>query len=287
MNLLPAFLLSFTSVVGYSLIAIYIGSVTKRYGAFWSGFWIQILGLPLTLVFAPFFGLNLAINIYFLAIAVFGIGISFGFILYCKSLSIGPVSVVQSILQLGTLITFFMAVIFLNESITIFKVLGSTMVIIASVMVSLDLKELFRKNIRSLTKALPVALLQAILNGMLFFILSIGTKHFDGYSASVGSRLFTVPTFLLVSLTQTRPQKSILKTSFFLFFFIALIDVVSYLFYNTAIQRYEVSFVTIIQGTIPVVTAIIAGLFFKEKLNLHQKLGIILAVIGVIVLGTG
>lgn len=280
-----AAIFSLTSVIFYSLISIYIGSVTKKFGSFWTSFWIQIIALPLTLLFLPFFGLNLAFNIYLLPIAIFGVGISFSFILYCKTLSIGPPAVVQSILRTGNLVTFLLAVIFLNESITFLKVIGSIIVIIGAVMVSLDIGQLLGKKIKLLTQAVPLTIFQAILSAILFVILGIGTKHFDGFSSSVGTRLFIIPTFLLMSLTQARPNTPFLKISWKILFFIAFGDVIAFILYNMSVKAYEVSFAAIMQSTIPVFTAIISYLFFKEKLGIYQKLGIVITVMGAMILG--
>ena len=280
-----AAILSIISVVGYSLISIYIGKVSQKYGAFWTGFWIQVIGLPLTLLFLPLFGLNLSFNIYLLPIAIFGIVMAFVFILYCRNLSIGPPAIVQSILRIGTLITFLLAIFFLNEAITPLKMTGGLLIIFGAIMVSFDIKKLLNKKFEILTKAVPLTILQAILGGVIFVLLGIATKHFDGFSVSVGSRLFIVPAFLLISLTQAKPKNPITKTSWKILFFIAFIDVIAFILYNMSVKIYEVSFAAIMQGTIPVVTAIISFLFFKERLRFSQKLGILITVIGVISLG--
>jgi len=285
MNLLIAAIASLISVLGYSLISIYIGRVGQKYGAFWTGFWIQILGLPLTLLFLPIFGLKLSWGIYLLPIAIFGIFMSFVFILYCKVLSIGPVSIVQAISKLGVLITFLLAIIFFHETVTLFRILGGILIIAGAIMVSVDVKSLANKKIKLLTKAVPLALLQAVASGILFVILGIGVKYFDGFSTSVGTRLFTVPTFIFISLTQTSSKKLHIGSSWKILFFIAFLDVVSFILYNLSVQTYQISFASIMQGTIPVATAIISYLFFKERLSLSQRVGILIAVLGAISLG--
>ncbi|MBI2327620.1 DMT family transporter [Candidatus Curtissbacteria bacterium] len=284
--LLTALALATASVIGYSLISIYIGRVAKRLGAFWTSFAIQTTGLPLNALLIPFFGLNLSLNIYLAAIATFGIVVSFNFILYSKVLSIGPPSVVQAIIRIGNIITFLLAVIFLNEKITLLKLSGGATVIIGAIFASLDIEKLLKKNIKTLTAAVPLSLLQAAIGGINFFILSLGTKHFDGFSASLGVRFFVVSIYLPLALFM--PKSKIAITNFWkVFLFIAAGDVLSFIAYNKAIEIYEVSFVTVIFSTIPAATAVISALLFKEKLKFFQKLGILLVVLGTIGLSLG
>lgn len=282
MNLLLAFILSFLAVIGYSLISIFIGKISQKHGAFWTGFWIQILGLPITLLFVPFFGLSLAVNQYLLPILIFGIGISFNFILYARVLAIGPPSIVQAILRIGSLITFILALVFLGESVSFLKVSGALIIVSGAILASLDFKELHRKKVRLLTKAVPLATLEALISGIIFVFLGIGIKHFGGFSANVGVRLFVVPIYLLISQFRPKPKTNMLKVSWKMILFIAAVDAIAFILYALAIQIYEVSFASIMLATMPIVTAIISALFFHEKLSSQQKLGIILTVIGAI-----
>lgn len=156
MNLLSAFVFSLVSVVGYSLISIYIGQVTKKYGAFWVSFWIQVLGLLVTLAFIPFFGFSLPINKYFISLIIYSFGITIAFILYAKNLSVGPPSVVQAILRVSNIITFILAIVFFKESLSLYKILGSLVMICGVIMVSLDISSIIKKKVKFSTKALPL-----------------------------------------------------------------------------------------------------------------------------------
>lgn len=284
MNFSLALLFSFISTLIYSTISIFIGKAAQKHGAYWTSFWIQVLGLPLTLLFLPVFGVNLSLNLYILPIFLFGLGGFFSFILYSKNLSIGPVSVVQAVMRLSNLITFILAILFLSESINIIKTVGATLLIIGAIMVSLDIRELMQRKIQVMTKAVPLSLLQAFINGISFIFLTIAIKHFDGFSANVAVRLIIASLFLLTAISQSKPKHSILKNSGWLLLFIAAGDVVAFILFTFSVQIYQISFASMMQSTIPVMTALIASIRFHEKLRLAQKIGIVLTVAGSIFL---
>lgn len=287
MNFWLAFILSFISVICLSILGIYLGKVGQKYGPFWTTFWMEVLGLPLTLILAPIFGLSLAVNQYFWLLGIFGIGIMGVLMLMTKSLSIGPNAVVQAIARLGNIITFFLAVLFLHESVSITQIIGICLLLLGATAVALDFEQLQRRHVRLMTSAVPLAVIAACISGILFFFLGIATKHFDGFSASVGTRLFAVPTMLLLSIRQDKPQVPMFKTSWRVLLGIVIADVVAYTFYNLAVQVYQVSFATMMQSLVPVFAALLSFFLFQERLHRSQLIGIALAVIGAAVMSVG
>lgn len=286
-NFLLALIFSLISVIGYSIISIYIGKVAQKHGAFWTAFWIQVLGLPLTLLFVPFFGLRLTPDARLLPFVIFGVGMSFTFLLYSKNLSIGPISVVQSMLRVSNLLIFFLAVLFLGERITMVKIASSIIMLVGAVFVSMDIKQLLRKRIQTLTRAVPTVLVQIVLQAVSVLFLGYGIHTFGGYSANVGGRLFVVPMYLLMSLTRRKSKPGFTAASWRLLLFIALVDVVAFILYTVSAEIYELSFTSMIQSMLPVFTAILGAFFFGERLSRMQKFGIAVAVVGTMGLASG
>ena len=287
MNYLAGSILSLFSVLGYSIISIYIGRTARKLGAFWTGLSIQVLDLPLNLLLLPFFPFKFSFDKYLLAIAIFGISVPLTYTLYSKSLSIGPASVVAAILRIGNLITFILAIFFLQEKITLFKILGGLLVILGVIVVSLHLGELLKRKVKLLTLATPLVLLQAVISGVMSILLGLGSKEFNGFSAALLTRFFIVPSYLLLSLTRKKPRGNLFVKSWRVLLFIAAVDVAAFILYNQAVYVSEISFITITQSTVPVATAIIAALLFRERLDLFQKFGILLVVIGTMILNLG
>lgn len=287
MNFWLAFLYSFISTAGFSLVGIYLGKVTQKIGAFWTTFWMQVVGLIMTLLLAPFFGIQLSATIFLLYLAVFGVGAVFLLILYSKALSIGPPAVVQAIGRIGNVITVLLAVLLLGETFSAGKIIGSFILLCGVILVSLDMEQLMKKHVSLLTKAVPIALLQSVVGGVLFFILGIATKQFDGFSASIGTRLFCVPVYLLLAIPQTKPTGPALRSVWKPLLFIAGADVVAYIMFNTSVQIYQVSFAAMMQSLSPVMTALFSWLLFREHLHRSQIIGVVLATVGTIFVAVG
>lgn len=283
MNFQLAFILSLTSAIAYSMISILMGKVAKVNGSYWTSFWIQVFGLAVTALFIPFFGLNLTFDMYLLPILVFSIGIFFTFIIYMKCLSIGPIPVVQSILRIGSLITFVIAIFFLGETVNTAKVIGAILVILGVILVSINIAAAIKKQLK-MTKALPLALLQASINGVIFIFLTIAIKHYDGFSANIATRSMVVPLFLLSATVMKKPDSNFFKNSWKILLLIAFVDSVAFILFTLSIKLYQVSLVAIMQSTFPVITAIILTTFFKEKLTMSQKAGIIITFFGSILM---
>ena len=243
--------------------------------------------VPLTLLFVPFIGLRLTPDVRLLPLAIFGTGVFIVFTLYSKNLSIGPVSVVQSMLRLTNLLIFFLAVLFLHERITTVKIVSAMVMLMGVILVSFDVGLLLKKRIQTLTRAVPTILVQIVLQAVSVLFLGYGIREFGGFSANVGGRLFTVPLYLLFSMTRQRTKPSITLSSWKLILLITVIDVIAYILYTFAVQLHELSFASMIQSTMPVFTAIFGALFFGERLAPVQKLGIAVAVLGTMGLASG
>lgn len=287
MNFPLALIFSLLSVSGYGLTSLLLGKAAGRLGAFWTSFLVQLLGLALTLLFVPFFGLQLTPDAHLLPLAIFGASVVFVFTLYSKNLSIGPVSVVQSMLRLSNLLIFVLAVLFLHERITLIEIMSVLVMLVGVVLVSFDVRQLVRKRVQTLTRAMPTVLIQIVLQSVGVLFLGFGIRQFGGFSANVGGRLFTVPLFMFLSVTQWRKKPTMTLSSWKLILLITALDVVSYLFYTSAVQLYELSFTSMVQSTMPIVTAVLGFLFFGERLTRTQKLGIMIAVLGTMGLGSG
>ena len=91
---------------------------------------------------------------------------------------------------------------------------------------------------------------------------------------------------LIIFHTRKQPVKETMKGKWVPVFVLALTGVtLYYLFFNFSLQQTSAAAGALIQGFIPVSTAILAAIFLKEKLFPLQVIGILVSVGGVILIG--
>ena len=205
---------------------------------------------------------------------------SVAYYFFMKGFEIGNLSLVSPIGGAYSIITVFLALIFLGESLSYTQALAVFLMILGMVFTSSNITEI--KNIKS-QKGLKEALLAMIGFGISMFVLGFISKRMDSLSLFVLASLSQAFFYIALSILKGGYiDKKDLNIRLLSIFFIQTIFVnIGWFAYIYGVGKDLVSVVTPISSLLPGVTVILAMVFYKEKLGTSQKLGILGILVGV------
>lgn len=256
------------------------------------------VGVLRTLFFAQLVGF-LAIGAYFILTAelpkieekeiIVALALSFiyvgGFLLFYKSLEIGPVSVVSPICASYGMVAVVLSVLFLGEVLSSKQISGVILVILGVILASTNLKEVFSKGLKVSSKGTIFAIFAMISWGVFYTFLTSLVDKWGWFFAALITRIFLLFFLFLYSLLfkQTllfKPTRSVA----FLIFGIGISEVIATLSYNIGIEKDLTAIVAPVSATFPLITIILANIFLKERLIFNQYLGVAFTIFGLVLL---
>lgn len=261
----------------------FLTKANRTMEVFRAQFIFQLIGIPLLLVIMPFITHQNNSNISL----IIGLGIweTFVFTLYFYALRIGKLAIIGTIFETYIVITVFLAVLFLHESLYLLKVIAILSVLFGIILLGFHLHDFKKtKKVNLLTGVIP-ALIAALGTGIYFFFVGISSRTNGWYSTALGIRIMIPLTIAAVFLIQRKKLSLLFKDIAWKWIIPgAICDVTAFSIYNYALTRYEVSYVAVIGAAAPIVSTVLAILLLKEKLTIFQIIGFILVIIGVICL---
>jgi len=201
-----------------------------------------------------------------------------------KSLEIGEVSLVVPIGSSSTIITIFLSIIFLKETLSTVKGMGIIFAILGIILTSTDFRKL--KKIKS-AKGVNFAIISLFFFGIYMFGLGLVSKRINDVLTIIAvTRILTSGFSAGYAILQkgiiTKNEIKEFKWNFFALFFLFNFAFWSYQY---GVTFYDVSLINPISSLQPAVTVALAVIFLKEKLISNQKFGIAMTLLGLFILG--
>ena len=217
----------------------------------------------------------------FLILSGFATGLSW--LCYFKALQLGNVNKVTPIDKSSTILTMILAMIFLKESITLFKIISIILIGIGTFfMIEKKNDQTQTQNQKWLFYALGSALFASLTS-------LLGKIGITGVESNLGTAIRTVVVFVLawvifVSPNKQKEIKKIDQKSWIFLILSGLTTGLSWLCYYKALQTGEASIVVPIDKLSIVITILFSSLILKEKLTIKSFIGFIAIHIGTLLL---
>lgn len=283
LNIIPL-IFSLICMSGWGVENFLIAKFSRKINPLQSAFVVQFYALILTAFFIPVFYKSPSSSFIIFPI-FFGIVTGISLMAFCKSLRDGNVSIVMPIISSWFLITSLLGIIVFKEKIDPTKIISLILVFIGVIFLSFNWQS-FKKNTKNILSAgVPGALLVALLWGIQNFGLGYFGRLTNWYFSVITTRFFSVIfLFLIIKFLRQKIVIDLRKLPWKILLVIVFLDFISYTFYNLAVSKFDVSFVSVIASSSPIVSVALAVYFFREKTNFIQKMGFIAVLSGIILL---
>ena len=241
------------------------------------------LSLLMALIVNPNFSLGAVSSKTLVFLVLSGLSTGASWLCYFRALSKGDINKVVPIDKSSTVLTIILAVIFLGESVTVYKTLGVVFIAIGTLLM-IEKKDTEKKSEGE--GWLIYALLSAFFASLTTILGKIGI---EGVESNLGTAIRTavviVMSFIMVAFTgKTGEIKKIDKKELGFILLSGLSTGASWLCYYKALQDGEAGIVVPIDKLSILVTIAFSYMVFKERLSKKAMLGLVMIVFGTLVL---
>ena len=267
-------------------------NVVRQMGSYKTMYIGNIVWIIFVLPFAFFISLKISITNLIL-LFVGSVMQVFAIYNFYQSMKIGEVSIVTPISGSYSIITVLMLLLLLGQKLNLMTISAIFILIIGIILTSTDLKKI--KHIHTV-KGVKEAVIALLMWGSYFFFVEVVAKditfflHFpatDGLTVFFYSGVFIGFSSLIFSILHKGQTKlrDLKKNNIFWFVLVAqLIYTVAWAVINYGVSVGNTALITTISSLYPAITVILALIFYKEKLVLNQKIGILIILIGLILI---
>src|SRR2546429_6965180 len=284
MPALTALILSTISMIVSGIVWFVAVKPIRQLGNLLALFLFQLLGIPLFFVFIPFMphvSTPPALPQIFLAGAFCAVLMLFLF----HANKIGEAAIVNPVSRASVLVTTLLGIFFLHEMPNLFGFIGLVGVLGGIILLSLNLEALRNTKSLQLFNGVPHALIFALGIGFYFLWISVLARQDGWFYTALGIRVsVTLVTLAALIVTKQNIRQVFRDVPWKWMLVAAFGDVIAFSFYSIAVSGYQVAYVTIITSASVLITALLAMIFLKEKLQPYQIFGLTIVVLGLIAL---
>lgn len=246
--------------------------------------WSQIISfICFLLLFFALFQLPIFTweTVKLLFIAGFLSALTFG-TLY-KGLKIGHVSVITPIVACWSVVTAILSVIFLNEKLTGLQIAGIVFAITGAILTSIKLEDLKKSKRAKLIMGIEYAIITAVAWGIGFTITAVIVERLGWFLPMFFNKTIVV-FYLLIYAGIARKKMAFPRQVILWILLIGILEAVAISAYGIGLTHEYSAVMAPISAAYPMVTIILARIFFRETLGMNQKIGILAVIAGLVLL---
>lgn len=245
-----------------------------------------------TLMLAPFVRTSLvhlfaAESTYGLYILIgCSIVLFFAALLDFEALKIGKISVVEPVWSTEIIASAFLAYFILKESLDPLQIILIAFLIIGLILVSIKEKGKFSFKNFFFERGVGMAFVAAIAMGSANFMLGVGARASDPIIANffVNIVIAFLTLFYLIYKGRLKKALSDFKNNFKLMLSMSIMDTLAWVAFAFAMSLAPIGIAVALSESYIIISVSLGFFLNREKLQRHQKLGLIMALIGAIAL---
>ena len=247
---------------------------------FWSMFFNFVIYVA---IFFTFFDVPVLSAASIFGILAMGAINTIAFIAFYNGMHKGKVGVVSPITNTWPIVTVIFALAFLGESLTALQIWAATLVIAGAILTSFKLHEVMSLSIKKAEAGVGLALLAAFMFGIFFIFVDVFVEQLGWFIPFFLTKAVQIP-YLIGYSKISKTSISFPRYVMWPLLAMGILEATGFVFYGVAITKEYTALVAPIISTIPLVTVVLARIFFRELLDINQKIGIFAIVAGIIIL---
>lgn len=281
-----AILFGLISMVGWGAGDIFVTKASRKYGSnatyLW-GFVVAFLFSCLYLPFAPAISDYRMLGIVFVIQALHTISN----LAFFKGLEIGNASVVGTIAQSFPFVTVLLSVMIFGETLSPAKILAIFILIVGITLLSFRVDQMTRLGVKNLMtdKGVIYGFFTLIGWGIVFALLRIPAERIGWFWTGYPLSIIALCLFLVKSMRK-QALVTMRKPNWFLPIIpFGIMATMADFSYNIGLLHGFTSTIAPIAGASPVLFVILSRIIFKDPLSMQQKIGILIALGGIVFIG--
>lgn len=208
-----------------------------------------------------------------------------------KALEVSDVTVAVGIINTYPIVSTIVAILFLHEAVHFLTIVYILLLVFGAILISIDWADikLNKFNKQSFSKGLPWALLSLLIHSIYFpslgNVTSSGNWEIKLLIVKIFASIILFTWFVLIK----RSKFVLTKNKILAGILLGLLEVVGWigLSYASSNSIGLIAVIVALGSSAPLVTAIVARIYLKEKLHPFQYLGIIIVVVGLTLIALG
>ena len=272
------------AMLSWGITDFFAAKSVRKSSVFKTYFWIQAVALAIySAIFLLFFDMP-PVSLIILGVAIIAsfLGIS-SVLSYYKGLQVGYVSIICPIAASYAIITVILSIVFLDETLSSLRLTAISLVIFGGILASFKFHDLVKLRVKNIAKGANYAIFAMIGWGIMFVLLDFLISEL-GWFMPVFLIVAAEIIFLLAYSGTAGKSISFPKNVAFFVVLAGILEATAFLATGKGISFENASIVAPIISAFPAVTIILARIFFKEILEINQKVGVVSVLIGLILL---
>lgn len=237
-------------------------------------FWVQLLGLfIISLLFLSSFNFP-SLSLYIILILLFsGFLRVAAFFSFYKGLRVGKASIVSPLSSCWAVVTVILSLTFLHEKLSFSQNIGIILAIMGAVLASFKWSDLIGLKIRKFESGIKYAVIAALGFGISGFLFNTLADKFGWFISTFLIQIAMVLYIMAYALPTKKDVKFPKNVGLFIII-IAILEVIGLFSYMQGIATQYTAITAPISSASPIVVVILARIFFKEKLEINQMVGV-------------
>ncbi len=249
-------------------------------------FWGSVVSLAvISVVYFSFFFPKTVNNGYWPVILIYVAAVVISFICFYKAMGVGKVSLISPITSSYGVLSMFLGLFFLRESLSKTQYLGILIATVGLLLTVLNFSELRKLKISSEVEGLKYAILTFVLWGVTFTLSAVLVKGNDWVTPFFFSSVISVPlSYAILRYNNKKNASVFLKGKHFILAVIAgILLQAGALFYTFSLKTFPSALIAPISAGYPAVIILLAHFFFKERITKIQYAGVGVILAGLVV----
>ncbi len=206
--------------------------------------------------------------------------------LFLKALTIGKLGIITPITSTSLAYTVFFSLLFFHESLSLLQSVAIFLILLGVVFISLDFNAIRSSSLFSLSSGVPYALLCALIWGFLFFIVKIPVQQGGPILTALllEGGIMVVSVALVFWKKEQKMMGSFSKRDMKYLLVLGFLIALGTLAYTYGITTAQVSVVSAITFSSPLIAVLYGAMIFHERLKVQQYGAIVLLLLGIVCL---
>jgi len=280
----PTVIFGIITMFGWGIADFFVVKAVRKTSSFKTLIWSQTIGLLIFFIIFGFFFEAPALTLGWLIVSfIVGLLCVISFLTFYESLRIGVVSVVAPVVGLWSIIVVVLSVLFLGDKPSPLAWLGIVVAIIGGLLASFKLKDLLHLKWKNAVPGLGYALFTVLFAGIYLFLIVVQEEAWGWFFPVFMLKLFTVLILYGYVGIKRKPIRMNQKVWHYIII-IAVLEVIAFLSFGFGTHSGLATIAAPISAAFPAVTVVMVRIFFKEKLETNQKVGVVMVLCALVLL---